>query len=522
MPILSGTPVVSGPESLPLVVALPLMAALAGVLWQRWPRFAWGWAVAVSGATTAGCLWLASLALATQGAPLSSPLGNWEPPWGIEYRLDLLNAPLLVLVAVMAMLAILFGRPLIEQTLSPARQPLYYIALLLCMTGLLGMLLTGDAFNVFVFLEIASLSSYALIALGKTRRSLSAAFSYLIIGTVGATFYVIGIGMLYMMTGTLNMADLATRLHDLSGNRTVAVGVGFLFAGLAIKSAVFPLHKWLPAAYSEAPLPVTVFLASTATKVSLYVMIRFFFGLLADMPLLAGHPWAEALLPLALVGLLSGSLTALFQGSVARMLAYSSVAQIGAITLGLALASPAGIAAALLHIYNHALMKGLLFMAVGAVSLRLGSVRLADWRGLGRRMPVTAACLLIGGLALVGMPLTAGFLSKWALVEAAFLRGWSLLALVIVLSSLLTLAYVWRLVETLYLLPAPPEAARLAEAPWLMRLPMLFLAGSVLWFGVDPRLQTLAQDAAHSLSQSALVAPSSGSPTGPAATGAPR
>ena len=219
-------------------------------------------------------------------------------------------------------------------------------------------MITGDAFNLFVFLEISSLSSYVLISLGKDRRALTAAYQYLIMGSIGATFFVIGVGLLYMMTGTLNMADLAARLPKVLHTRTVLAAFGFLTVGIGLKLAMFPLHLWLPNAYTYAPSVVTVFLAATATKVAVYVFVRFFFTIFGMPFVFDTLPVGTILLTLGLAGVLGASTVAIFQTNVKRLLAYSSVAQIGYMLLGIGMASVTGLTAGILHLFNHAIMKG--------------------------------------------------------------------------------------------------------------------------------------------------------------------
>jgi len=357
----------------------------------------------------------------------------------------------------------------------------------LALAGLAGIVSTGDAFNLFVFLEISALSSYALISMGKDRRALNAAFQYLVMGTIGATFILIGIGFLYMMTGTLNMQDLAERLPAVADTRTVRAGFAFLTVGIGLKLALFPLHLWLPNAYAYAPSVVSALLAATATKVAIYAMLRFMFGIFGVEFAFGTMPLGFILITLGLVGILSASLVALFQDNVKRLLAYSSVAQIGYIALGMGLASSTGVTAAMLHLFNHALMKGALFLALGAVAYRLGSVSLRDFAGLGRRMPWTMAAIVIGGLSLIGVPPTAGFVSKWYLVLGVLEQGLWPLAVLVLVGSLLALVYVWK-IEVAYFEPPAENAIQVKEAPLSMLLPIWVLVVANVYFGINTEL----------------------------------
>ena len=465
-----------------LVVIIPLMTAPLCVLVDR-PRAAWFIALAAAWLSFASAVALA-LTVAASGT-LTYQLGGWPPPWGIEYRIDILASYVLLIVTAMAALVMLFAKESVAQEIPKQRIARFYASLMLAFAGLVGIVATGDAFNIFVFLEISSLASYALISMGKDRRALNAAFQYLVMGTIGATFILIGIGFLYMMTGTLNMLDLAARLPEVSDTRTVRAGFAFLTVGIGLKLAMFPLHLWLPNAYAYAPSAVTAFLAATATKVAVYVMLRFMLEVFGVDFSLGAMPLDRILMALGLIGILSASLVAVFQYDVKRMLAYSSVAQIGYMLLGIGLASTTGVGAAILHIFNHALMKGALFLALGAVAYRIGAVTLRDFAGLGRRMPWTMAAIAIGGLSLIGVPPTAGFVSKWYLVLATLEQGLWPVAVLILIGSLLALVYVWRLIEAAYFETVAKDAPKVPEAPASMLIPVWILVAANLYFGIN-------------------------------------
>lgn len=396
-------------------------------------------------------------------------MGGWAPPFGIELVIDRFNAIVLMLVTGMSALTSLYARASIDAELPRERAYLVYAAMLLCLCGLIGITITGDAFNLFVFLEISSLASYALIAMGPRRRALLSAFQYLIMGTVGGTFLLIGIGFLYVMTGSLNMADIAQRLPAVANTRTVEAGLAFIVVGLSIKAALFPLHAWLPNAYTYAPSSVSAFIASTSTKVAIYALIRFVFTVFGAGYAFGHLPLGDVLIGLSVIAMLSGSIAAIFQTDVKRLLAWSSVAQMGYIVMGFALATTAGVTASLTHIVNHGLIKGALFMAVGAMFWRIRACSLNDIAGLGRRIPLTSAAFVVGGLSLIGVPATAGFISKWVLLKAVLLEDHWLLAAAILVSSLLAVIYIGRVVEALYFREPPEGHEQIAgEAPPLM------------------------------------------------------
>ena len=354
----------------------------------------------------------------------------------------------------------------------------------LCLAGLLGIAVTGDAFNLFVFLEISSLSSYVLIGLGSDRRALTAAFRYLVMGTIGATFYLIGVGLMYMMTGTLNIADLATLIPAIADTRTIQAALAFLTVGLGLKLALFPLHLWLPNAYTYAPSVVTVFLAATATKVAAYALIRMLFTVFGDVQVLEALPFRSVLMGLAVLAMFVGSTVAIFQDNVKRMLAYSSIAQIGYIILGVSFATVTGLTGGIIHLFNHSLMKGALFMVMGCVFMGAGSVHIRDLEGMGRRMPLTMAAFVVAGLSLIGVPPSVGFISKWILIQAALEAGLWPIAVLILANSLLAVIYIWRVVETAYFRPVP-EGAGAIRVPLSMLAPLWVLTGASVYFGLD-------------------------------------
>lgn len=472
-----------------LQVVLPLLTAPVCVL-LRGARVAWLVALGVSLAAFAISALLMLEVLI--GGPLSYELGGWAPPWGIEFRIDAANAFVLLIVAAIGAVVMLYAPKSVEHEIGRDRAYLFYAAYLLCLAGLLGVTITGDAFNLFVFLEISSLSSYVLISLGHDRRALYAAYQYLILGTIGATFYLIGVGLMYQVTGTLNMADLAMRLPDLGDVRGVRVAFAFLTVGLSLKLALFPLHLWLPNAYTYAPSVVTGFLAATATKVAIYVLLRVFFTIFGAEYAFETLPLGEILMVLAILAMFIASTVAIFQADVQRMLAYSSVAQIGYMILGISLATVAGVQAGMLHMFNHALIKGGLFLAIGCIYFRIGSTEIKDLAGLGRRMPWTSAAFVAGGLGLIGVPLTAGFISKWYLVKAALAQDMWWIAVLVVLSSMLAVVYVWRVVERIYF--ATPEEAALErrEAPLSLLIPTWMLIGANIYFGIDSGFAVVA------------------------------
>lgn len=478
-----------------LPILLPLLAAPLCLLVSH-NRFSWALATLTSVASFVISIELLGTVLAA--GPLSYAVGNWPAPWGIELRVDAASALVLLAVTAISSAVLLFARQSAAHELSADKQVFYYTAHLLCLCGLSGILITGDAFNLFVFLEISSLATYTLVSLASDRRCLTAAFRYLIMGTIGATFILIGVGMLYMKTGTLNMLDLAQRIAEYDHSRTINTGLAFIMVGVSIKLALFPLHLWLPAAYTFAPSVVSAFLAGTATKVAVYVMLRFIFTVFGADYVFHDMGMDIIILLLAVVAIFVCSLLAIVQHNAKTLLAYSSVAQIGYIVLGISLVSVSGVMAGLIHIFNHAMMKTALFMVMGAVFYRIGSVQIKDFAGLGKQMPWTMAAFVVAGLSIIGVPLTVGFVSKWYLVSAALEQELWLVAALVLLGSLLAVVYIGRVIEAAYFQSAPQGRCVVSEVPMGMLIPMWLLVIANIYFGIDTSLTSeAAQQAAN-------------------------
>jgi len=480
-----------------LIVVVPLIMAPILALSPS-GRLSWFLAMAATAASFYFAILTLGIVQSTPGGIIEYWIGNWYLI-GIEFRIDALNAMILLIVSGMGFLASVFAWPTIIAEIEKQKISLFLSAFLLCFTGLCGVAATGDAFNLFVFLEISSLSTYVLVALGasRDRRALTAAFDYLIMGTLGASFYIIGVGFLYAATGTLNMAELAAQLPALTGNRSVQVGFAFIIVGLGLKCAMWPLHQWLPNAYSYSPSFVSMFLAATATKVALYALIRWLFTIFnPDYPFeQAIFTWVLA--PLGIAAMVVCSFQAVFQTDVRRVLAYSSVAQVGYMILGISIASTAGVSAGLLHLFNHALMKGALFMAIAGICINYKGTTIRDFAGLGRSAPFTMSAFAIAGLSLIGVPLTAGFISKLQLGYALFEHGWWWAVLLVVFSSFLAVFYVGRILQAVFFEPpANPRKSR-KEAPLLLLVPLWILALANIYFGIDASFPAgLARDGA--------------------------
>lgn len=465
-----------------LHVLLPLLAAPIALLFNS-ARVAF-WISMVTSITVLVIVSMLMVQVMDSGA-VSYHLGGWAPPLGIEYRIDLLSAFMLLIVSAMGTIALPYASVSISKEIEPHNHVKFYVAWMLCFGALLGLASSADIFNIFVFIEVSALASYALISMGQDKRALLASFQYLVLGTIGATFFLIGIGLLYAQTGTLNLADIAIRIQSVTSSPTVLTAFCFLLVGLLLKLAAFPLHGWLPDAYAYAPSVVSAFLAATATKVALYLVIRIFYSTFGTDFSFTALPLTELLIAMGLLGVFVGSIKAIFEENLKRMFAYSSVAQIGYLLIGVGLLSASGLTATLVHVFNHALIKGAVFLALGAIVFQTGFIGLKDIAGLGPRMPLTMATIVIAGFSLIGLPATVGFISKWYLVIAVLEQDRWLLAALILAGSLLSAVYVFRIIEAAWFGEAKHDVK---EAPLLLLVPALLLAVANIYFGFDTRL----------------------------------
>ena len=475
-----------------LIIVIPLISALmtlaAGWIDKRTSFF-------ITVSTVSG-QFVASLfvlyRVQTQGI-LRYWLGGWQPPWGIEYVIDGLNAYVLVVVLLMALICVVYSKKNIEHEL-PQKRVTFYTLLQLLITGLCGITVTGDIFNMYVFIEIMSLSAYALTA-SRGKIALKASFTYLILGSVGACFFLLGIGFLYAITGSLNMQDLAQLLPPFYGNKMVTAAFVFFLVGLSIKMALFPLHSWLPDAHAFAPPEISALLSGIIIEISAYAFIRVTFSVFT-VEFIQGFPILDILCWVAVGAILYGSWLALSQQNLKRMLAYSSVANMGYIVLGIGLSldsrSPTwgGLTPACMHILNHALMKGCLFLCAGAFIYKADLWNIADLRGVGRKMPLTSAAFAVAALSMIGVPPTVGFASKVYLILASLETKQFFFMAVLLLSSLLNLIYFGRVLETLYMKKGDDSdhshfsSLQRNEVPTGMLIPMITLGFFCVLLGV--------------------------------------
>jgi multicomponent Na+:H+ antiporter subunit D len=442
-----------------LVVIAPLLGGPIALLLGLWTHRG-AWHVAVL--TALGHLGLAGVLgwqVATTGN-ISYATGGFRLPYGIELVADGLS------VVVVALIGVVFVAVLAYARHAGSHGTGFYSLLCLLVAGLTGMTVTGDAFNLYVFLEIAGLSAYALIASGEEADAAVAAFKYLLMGTVGASMYLLGVGLLLIATGTLNMADLAARIAAVGYTSPLVVAAfGLIVGGLAVKVALFPVHTWQPDAYATAPASVSTVVSALVSTVAAYALGRLILSVFSVEFLEAVPNARTAVLVAAGISIVAGSVLAVLQTEIRRVLAYSSVSQFGMIVAAFTIATPAAVVGGTVHLVGHAIMKGGLFATAGLVAARTGDETVDEYRGLGRRDPLVAGAFAVLALAMVGVPPAVGFVGKWYIVVGAVeAEAWAILA-VLLASTLLTLAYFASIVERMFFRRGPPTADSTAGRP---------------------------------------------------------
>lgn len=390
-------------------------------------------------------------------------MGGWEEPIGIGIHLhiDSLNAPLLVAIGIVSVLVAIFSIRRIGDKNTEKTPHFYSLYLMLCV-GLFGITIAGDAFNLFVLIEVSSLTSYGLIAMGSSRRGTLAAFNYVLMGTVGASFYLLGVGYLYLMTGTLNMQEIHTIFlanPDIASSKAVAISFILILIGIWIKMAFFPLYGWLPNAYSYCPSSSACILAPLMTKISVYVMIRVMLGVFGIEWVFASPGYSNLVVWLAVIAILAGSMLALAQREIKKMLCYLIVAEVGYMVGGAWLADEKlwGLTGSLYHILGDAAMTLCLFLAAGIFAKRFNAIEIEDLEGLFKKAPWTAAGFVVGALAMIGVPPTCGFFSKFYLIRGGIEANHWEFVVALLVSSLVNAVLFFRIFEIAFFGNKPPE-----------------------------------------------------------------
>ncbi|MBT5973434.1 complex I subunit 5 family protein [Desulfobacula sp.] len=464
-----------------LIVITPLLAALlAGI--AAWTEERLSYPIALIGLAVSMFAAFKVLMQVITSGTINYRMAGWAPPMGIEYTIDLLNAMVLLIVASIAFFNLIASYKSVEQETSD-RAGSFYAIYLLFVTGLLGVTATGDLFNLYVLIEITSLTSYTMVALGDRDRGPLASLNYIFIGVIGASFYLLGVGYLYLKTGSLNMVDVANILSGLHGSSTILVAFILCMLGIWIKMALFPMHVWLPNAYSYSPVAFARIVAPLMTKVMVYVMIRLMITVFGLDYIFETLNLSEAVVWLATIAVLAGAVMALAQKNLKKMLAYIIVCEIGYMVGGAWMGNQLGMTGAILHILNDALMTFALFLAVGSMVYKLKRVDFIDLKGLFGKMPWTMAGFVLAAFSIIGVPPTCGFFSKWYLILGAFEAGAYHFAAALVISSLICAVLFFKVFEICFFEPMPEghghedssSHVAIEEAP----LSMLIVSGLV-------------------------------------------
>jgi len=415
------------------------------------------------------CLSLAAVALVHREGMCVYRTGGWPPPVGITLVLDGLSVFMLVIVNLIAFLVSLYSIEYMKRYTSTWK---FYALFLLMLAGMNGVIITGDLFNFFVFLEIASIASYALVAFGTEEEELEAGFKYMVMGSLASSFILLGIVFLYGFTSTLNMADMSLEISG-RGASPLLLFVGALFLmGFGLKAAVMPFHAWLPDAHPSAPAPISAMLSGVFIKViGVYGIMRIFYTVIG-----VSQTFSFLLMIMGSISMVAGAFLAMGQTDIKRMLAYSSISQVGYIFLGLGIGTPLAILGALFHLLNHAIFKSLLFLNAGAVEYATGTRDLRKMGGLGRKLRITGCTSLIGAFSISGFPPLSGFWSKLIIIVAAVLAGRTVFALIAAAVGILTIAYYARLQREAFGGETNEKWEHLREVPLLMRFSMVALA----------------------------------------------
>ena len=396
-------------------------------------------------------------------------VGGWRPPFGILLVLDGLSGFMLFVITLIAFMATIFSINYMARFTAKHK---FYALLFLLIAGMIGITLTGDLFNMFVFIEIAAISSYALVAFGIEDEGLEAAFKYMVMGEIGSLTILLSIALLYSATGTLNMADISQTIAA-NGTRPVVLFCSILFLiGFGIKAALVPFHAWLADAHPSAPAPISALLSGVVIKVlGIYALVRVFYNILGMHPVVV-----NILLFLSGFSMLVGVLLQLGQNDIKRLFAYCSVSHIGYILLGFSLGTPLGIIGALFHLLNHAVFKSLLFLDSGAIEYATGTRRMENLGGIARKMPITTVSGFIGSFAASGVPPFNGFWSKLILILAAVEAHQYPLAGVAGLTAILALTSFIRMQRRVFLGNLPESLNGIREVPMGMKVSLLALA----------------------------------------------
>lgn len=479
------------------VVIIPLFIAFVLPTFARRIKLVEGLVISIETLWFISVGYLASMVLLQNSIPIIYSLGGWVAPWGIELKVDSLAAFFLIVITGISLPVAIFSKNnLTEEVGANERVTRFYVLLLLLGGAMAGMAVTNDMFNVFVLVEVATLSCCGLVASRNHPRASEAAFKYLILATLGSTIILGGIGFIYILTGHLNMGFANQELVQVWQNspHVVWIAMSFILVGFGIKSALFPLHIWLPDAHSNAPTPASAILSGLAVKGYIICLLKFMYNVFGQN-LMEQFSMDRILVLGGMIAIIGGSLFALTQNELKRRLAYSTVAQIGYLFLGMGLINTKGLKGTLFYLGSHAVIKSALFLSAGAMITATGKKNISDLAGVGKNMPITMAVFTVASLGLIGIPLFSGFIGKWYLLLGSLESGNILSAIVIILGSVLCAAYLLPIIRIAYFEPAMEEDLKDPGLPQKIALVMLAVAVVVLGVFPGPMLELASRAA---------------------------
>ncbi len=429
--------------------------------------------------------------------------GNWDSFIGVQFRVDEFSSAFAVYISLMATLVLIYSFKDIENLVSKKQCTNYYAIVLVMIFSVLGLVFTNDLFNMFVFMEILSITSCAIVSIVHTKKNLLSSFKYLMINTIGSLSILKGIAYIYMVSGHLNISKINESMEIMweASQTNIMIALGFIMIGVSIKVAAFPMHIWLPDAYESAPASSAAFLSALANKVYVVVIFKIIYNMIGR-EILSELGLMDITMYFAAAGIIIGSLFAIAQKNIKRMLAYSSVAQVGYILLGLALNTPLGNKAALFHMISHGLLKTALFMSVGAIFYQCNREKTKQLDGLVSRSPIALAIFAIGALGMIGIPGTSGFMGKLYLSIAVLQAGRPILLLVIIVSSFLSAMYFVPIIISAFVKEDIDQPKRIEDKilPRTLVYPMVIIIVMSIIIGFYPQLITvIAENAINSL-----------------------
>lgn len=476
-------------------VIIPLIASFCMPVLARWKK---EFCAPLATLATAA-VFIITLVIGYQvmnNGPLAYHVSGWAPPWGIEILVESLSSLMIMLISGVCLVILVYSFVAVKFELERIITGWYYTAFLLCLSGMTGLVISNDIFNMYVLIEITGISACALVVAKGSRMATEAALKYLLLATIGSGFILFGIGFIYMITGHLNISFIAIELAEVKDTYPILIWttLSFFVVGFGVKAALFPLHLWLPDAHSSAPSPSSAVLSSLVVKVYIISFLKILFiafGLEIFHETFIRH----LIIVLAVIAMLSGSFFAFVQIELKRRLAYSTVAQIGYIFLGIGLGTPWGLAAGMLHILVHAFMKTCLFLCAGAIAYQTGRKQVNEFAGMGYKMPITMGAFTIASFSMVGIPLFGGFISKYGLALGSLEAGIPSIILVIILSGLLNATYYFPIIGQAYFSQDEHEAHgeehgakkfQKDQLPISMLAPIVVIALGIIYLGIFP------------------------------------